>query len=212
MTVLKAVMAPRPPLRGEKNDDDNGGGFREVDVYDLFDSCIPEVTGVYLSGDVDQEFLAAHRDRFDELVRAGLRVVVNGHVQRPFLTGLSRWRRAEYRGPADLALTRVHEHPVWAGVDPAALLYSTPPGRYTPEERTQVGVAGFYGRGYYLDLPEGSTVVHTLGRIAGPIDLVFSLGAGEVLVHAGNDLMSFASEDRGTTALRANLLDWLEGK
>lgn len=206
MTVLKALMAPRPAGGVD------AGRLREIDVYDLFDTCTPEVTGVYLSGDVDQEFLADHHGRFDELVRGGLRVAVNGHVQKPFLTGLTRWRRADYRGPADLALTRVHEHPVWAGVDPAGLLYNTPPGTWTMQERGQVGVAGFYGRGYYLDLPKGTTVVHTLGRIAGPIDLVFPLGAGQVLVHAGNDLLSFASEDRGTGALRDNLLDWLEGK
>lgn len=206
MTALKAVMAARPA----------GGvaaeGLREIDVYDLFSALTPDVTGVYLTGDVDQEFLAAHRERFDDEVRRGLRVAVNGHVQRPFLTGLSRWRRADYRGPADLALTRVTEHPVWEGVPPDALLYSTRPGRYTPEEREQIGVAGFYGRGYYLDLPEGTRVVHTLGRIGGPIDLVYPLGAGEVLVHAGNDLLQFSSDDRGTGALRGNLLDWLEGR
>lgn len=206
MTALKAVMAARPA----------GGvaaeGLREIDVYDLFSALTPDVTGVYLTGDVDQEFLAAHRERFDDEVRRGLRVAVNGHVQRPFLTGLSRWRRADYRGPADLALTRVTEHPVWEGVPPDALLYNTRPGRYTPEEREQIGVAGFYGRGYYLDLPEGTRVVHTLGRIGGPIDLVYPLGAGEVLVHAGNDLLQFSSDDRGTGALRGNLLDWLEGR
>lgn len=206
MTALHAVMAARPAGGVD------AGRLREIDVYELFDAALSDVTGVYLSGDVDQEFLADHRDEFDELVRGGLRVVVNGHVQRPFLTGLTRWRRAEYRGPADLALTRVHDHPVWRGVDPQALLYNTPPGRYTPEERAEVGVAGFYGRGYYLDLPEGARVVHTLGRIAGPIDLVYPLGRGEVLVHAGNDLMQFASPDRGTAALRDNLLDWLEGR
>lgn len=206
MTALKAVMAARPA----------GGvaaeGLREIDVYDLFSALTPDVTGVYLTGDVDQEFLAAHRERFDDEVRRGLRVAVNGHVQRPFLTGLSRWRRADYRGPADLALTRVTEHPVWEGVPPDALLYNTRPGRYTPEEREQIGVAGFYGRGYYLDLPEGTRVVHTLGRIGGPIDLVYPLGAGQVLVHAGNDLLQFSSDDRGTGALRGNLLDWLEGR
>lgn len=206
MTALKAVMAARPA----------GGvaaeGLREIDVYDLFSALTPDVTGVYLTGDVDQEFLAAHRERFDDEVRRGLRVAVNGHVQRPFLTGLSRWRRADYRGPADLALTRVAEHPVWEGVPPDALLYNTRPGRYTPEEREQIGVAGFYGRGYYLDLPEGTRVVHTLGRIGGPIDLVYPLGAGQVLVHAGNDLLQFSSDDRGTGALRGNLLDWLEGR
>lgn len=204
MKVLKAVMAPRPPGGVDV------GRFREIDVYDLFDSCTAEVTGVYLAGDVDQEFLADHRGDLDDLVRAGLRVVVNGHVQKPFLTGLTRWRRADYRGPADLALTRVDEHPVWEGVDPAALLYSTPPGHYRPEERSEVGVAGFYGRGYYLDLPDGATVVHTLGRIDAPIDLVYPLGSGAVLVHAGNDLLSFASDERGTARLRDNLLDWLE--
>lgn len=206
MSVLKAVMAARPTGGAD------AGRLREIDVYDLFDSCTPEVTGVYLTGDVDQEFLAANREEFDELVRGGLRVVVNGHVQRPFLTGLSRWRRAEYRGPADLELTRVTDHPVWRGVDPEALLYNTRPGRYSPEERREIGVAGFYGRGYYLDLPADATVVHTLGRIDAPIDLVFPLGAGQVLVHAGNDLLGFASEDRGTAALRTNLLEWLEAR
>ena len=206
MSVLRAVMAARPPGGVD------AGGLLEIDVYELFDACTPEVTGVYLTGDVDQEFLADRRDEFDALVRGGLRVVVNGHVQRPFLSGLSRWRRADYRGPADLALTRVTEHPVWRGVDPAALLYTTRPGRHSPEERERIGVAGFYGRGYYLDLPEGAEVVHTLGRIAGPVDLVYPLGSGEVLLHAGNDLLQFGSEERGTAVLWSNLLNWLEGR
>ena len=51
-----------------------------------------------------------------------------------------------------------------------------------------------------------------LVAIDAPIDLVFPLGAGQVLVHAGNDLLGFASEDRGTAALRTNLLDWLEAR
>ena len=54
MTVLKAVMAPRD---GELVD-----GFREVDVYDLPGALSDEIGGVYLTGDVDQEFLAEHRD------------------------------------------------------------------------------------------------------------------------------------------------------
>jgi hypothetical protein len=206
MTVLKAVMAPRP------SGGVDSGGFREVDVYDLPGACTDDVSGVYLAGDVDQEFLASRRAELGARVRAGLRLVVNGHVQLPFLDGLTRWRRADYRGAADLALTRVADHPVWKGVDPAALLYNTRPGRYSPAERARIGVAGFYGRGYHLDLPEGATVVHTLGRIGAPIDHVYPLGDGEVLVHAGNDLLQFASADRGTGSLRRNLLAWLEGR
>lgn len=206
MSALMAVMAARPTGGVEVD------GLREIDVYDLFAACTPGITGVYLAGDVDQEFLAYHREQFDTLVRAELRVVVNGHVQRPFLTGLTRWRRAEYRGAADLALTRVTEHLVWRGVPPEALLYNTRPGAFTAEERERIGVAGFYGRGYYLDLPEGAEIVHTLGRIAGPVDFAYRLGAGEIVVHAGNDLLQFSSDDRGTGELRGNLREWLEGR
>ena len=205
MSVLKAMMAPR---QGELVD-----GFHEVDVYDLLGACTPETTGVYLTGDVDQEFLAAHRDELTAYVRDGGRMLVNGHVQRIFLDGLSRWRRLDFRSPADLALNRVCDHSVFSSVDPKALLYNS--GRTGPvpfDELEQIGVAGFYGRGCYLDLPDEARVVHTIGRTAAPIDYEYPIGAGRVLVHGGNDLLQFAGEHRGTAALRTQIVEWLEGR
>ena len=205
MTVLKAVMAPR--------DGTVVDGFSEVDVYDLPTACTAEVTGIYLTWDVDQEFLVEQRDFLNSFVVRGGRVVVNGHVQRVFLDGLTRWRKLEYRGPADLALTRVTEHPVWAGTDPKLFLYNT--GRRGPvpfAELERIGVAGFYGRGCYLDLPDGARVVHTIGRTRAPIDYEYPLGAGRVLVHGGNDLLQFSSADRGTADLRPQIVRWLDAR
>ncbi|MCX0272680.1 hypothetical protein NLM24_18615 [Nocardia zapadnayensis] len=204
MTVLKAVMAP---ARGEY-----AGGFRDIDVYDLPGECTDAVTGLYLTGDVDQEYLAEQRPLLDSFVARGGRIVVNGHVQRLFLDGLTRWRKLEFRNPRDLALTRVTEHPVWAGTDPKAFLYNTGTRGAVPfAELERIGVAGFYGRGCYPGLPEHARVVHTIGRTRAPIDFDYALGAGRVLVHGGNDLLQFATADRGTARLHPQLLRWLEG-
>ncbi|MFI5720746.1 hypothetical protein [Nocardia sp. NPDC051750] len=202
MTVLKAVMA------GGRSPD----GLREIDVYELPAACTGEVTGIYFDGDVDQEFLVEQRPLLDSFVTRGGRVLVNGHVQRLFLDGLTRWRKLEFRNPPDLALTRVSEHPVWAGTDPKSFLYNT--GRSGPvpfAELERIGVAGFYGRGCYLDLPEGARIVHTIGRTAAPIDYDYRLGAGRVLVHGGNDLLQFATAARGTDGMRAQIVRWLAG-
>lgn len=203
MTVLKAVMAAR---NGELVD-----GFRAIDLYDLPEECTGEVTGVYLTGDVDQEYLLEQRPLLDAFVLRGGRVVVNGHVQRLFLEGLTTWRKLEFRDPSDLALTRVTDHPVWAGTDPRSFLYNTGTRGPVPfAVLEQIGVTGFYGRGCYLDLPAGAQVVHTIGRTRAPIDYDYPLGAGRVLVHGGNDLWQFATADRGTDRLRIQLLRWLE--
>ncbi|MFF2021954.1 hypothetical protein ACFVW2_09115 [Streptomyces sp. NPDC058171] len=103
-------------------------------------------------------------------------------------------------------------HPVWAGVDFDELLYRTGvPGTPTGEELARVGVAGFYGRGYHGALPEDATVINGIGPYRLPIDIGYPLGAGAVLAHAGNDLLSFSDHDRTTRHLGARLLDWLEG-
>ncbi|WP_405166077.1 hypothetical protein OG203_13950 [Nocardia sp. NBC_01499] len=201
MTVLRVVMEPGVA---------ESQGWRRIDVYDLPATDITTVTGLYLAADIDQEFLFEHREWLGRFVFEGGRVVVNGHVQRVFLDGLTRWRKLDFRKPADLVVTRVSEHPVFAGIDPRVLLYSTgTPGRLSLEELERIGVAGFYGRGYYLDLPDGAQVIHTIGPTACPIDYVYPLGAGQVLVHGGNDLLQFASDDRGTSFLTGQVLSWL---
>ncbi|WP_251141908.1 hypothetical protein, partial [Streptomyces sp. McG6] len=184
-------------------------------VYDLTEELLlgGTVKGLTISGNADQIHLQRQAPLLEEFVRRGGRVLVNGHIVRPFLPGLTPWRALDHRGPADLVITPVTPHPVFEGVDPAELLYRTGvPGTPTGEELTRVGVAGFYGRGYQTHLPEGATVLNGIGPHALPVDVVHPLGRGQVMVHAGNDLLSFCDPDRSTRHRfgNATLADFLD--
>ncbi|WP_308798982.1 hypothetical protein [Streptomyces sp. UH6] len=191
--------------------------YATVDLYDLFaageDLLLGgEVKGLMFSLNCDQVFLERRAPMLERFVRSGGRVLVNGHVVRPFLPGLAPWRAVDHHGPSDLRVTPVTPHPVWEGVDFHELLYRTGvPGTPTGEELTRVGVAGFYGRGHHAWVPEGGTVVNGIGPYRLPLDIVYPLGDGQVMAHAGNDLHGFSDADRSTRTLGPRLLAWLEG-
>ncbi|MFE7622900.1 hypothetical protein [Streptomyces sp. NPDC057509] len=184
-----------------------------VDVYALSEDLLDgTVKGLTITGNIDQIHLERKGALLEEFVRRGGRVLVNGHVVRPFLPGLTPWRALDHRGPKDLRITPVTPHPVFEGIDHTELLFRTGvPGTPTGEELARVGVAGFYGRGYYSHLPEGATVINGIGPQALPIDVVHPLGDGQVMLHGGNDLISFADPDRSTRFLGKRLHAWLEG-
>ncbi|MER5491730.1 hypothetical protein [Streptomyces sp. NPDC002490] len=205
--VLKATMGPPATDRTVP-----GRPVPTFDLYDLSAARLDGCRGLILSLNCDQVFLGTRTELLADWVRAGGRLLVNGHVHRPFLPGLPAWRRLDHRGPRDLRISPVTPHPVWEGVDFDELLYRTGvPGTPTGAELVRVGVAGFYGRGYHGALPEGGTVVNGIGPHRLPVDIGYPLGAGEVLAHAGNDLLSFTDRDRTTRHLGPRLLDWLEG-
>lgn len=191
--------------------------IQDVDVYDLPDLDLVQIPGIIIAGNVDQLFLSEHRELLSNWVRRGGRILINGHVQRPLLDGLGTWRRLEFRGPKDLALSTVTKHPVWAGVDLRRLQFTLGGGRApteglaTVEQLAAEGIAGFYGRGYLLPLPENARCINGLGPLNAPVDVEYPLGQGMVLVHCGNDLEGFASPERGSTHLRTQLHAWLTG-
>ncbi|MEU7019335.1 hypothetical protein ABZ990_01565 [Streptomyces sp. NPDC046203] len=185
-----------------------------LDVYDLSERLLlsGEIKGLALSNNLDQIFLERQAPLLETFVREGGRIQVNGHVVRPFLLGLSPWRALDYHGPSDLRITPVTPHPVFEGIDPLELLYRTGvPGTPTGEELARLGVAGFYGRGYHSRVPEDGTVLNGIGPHALPIDVLYPLGKGLVMAHAGNDLSMFSDPDRSTRTLGPRLHAWLEG-
>lgn len=210
--VLHVSPAPAPP--GAPQGPLSGAtGMESVDIYALGNEDLGDVTGIVLSGMCDQRHLGTLRDRLEVFVRDGGRILINGHVIEPFLPGLPRWRLLPYGGPEDLGIERAAPHPVWDGVDLREVLFRAgTPGPHSLETLARIGVAGFYGRGYAVDLPDGATVINTIGQLRAPIDYVFPLGAGEVLVHSGLDLGVFAMTPGTTlTAIGPNLLNWLGG-
>ncbi|PHP51978.1 hypothetical protein [Actinomyces ruminis] len=188
-------------------------GFHPLDPYDLDVGALKHAPGVLISGMCDQRHLARHREHFDAFLRTGGRMLVNGHVVEAWVTGLPKWRLLEYHGPRDLGITSLSAHPVWDGIDVEELLYRSGPHiPRTREALTRFGVAGFYGRGYLMELPEGSTIINGLGPLRAPIDVEIPVGDGLVVVHAGLDLAIFAHTP-GTTLTRFtdNIRNWLGG-
>lgn len=171
------------------------------------------MNGLFVSLNCDQIHLEARREQLERFVHQGGRMLVNGHVMRRFLSGLPIWRRWPYRNPRDLAITMVNAHPIWHGVDPADLLFRTGvPGEHTFEELERIGVAGFYGRGFYDPLPEGGRIINGLGPYRVPIDVAIPMGEGEVVLHAGLDLTGFNRAGTSTAHLTENIVSWLEGR
>lgn len=185
-----------------------------VDVYDLDHvgarNRVLGGNGLIIAGGADHILLGKHREALTAFVRRGGRVLVNGHITIPFIDGLARWSLLDYRNPSDLALYRVQQHPVWEGVDHADLLFRTGvPGEHSYEELQDIGVAGFYGRGYHSQLPEGATVLTGIGPLCLPLDYSYAVGQGEVLVHGGWNLEGASEYSNSSRNLGPNLVSWL---
>jgi hypothetical protein len=172
------------------------GLVADLDLYRLPDADLAGGRALLLGPHVDQLFLAAHGRVLDGFLRLGGRLVVCAQVVRPFAPGLPLFVPVRYRGVPDLTVHRLADHPVWRGVRTHDLTFRR-------------GVAGFYGRGYYPGLPTGALVVHGLGTPPLPLDAVYPVGAGEVLLHGGNDLWGYAGEDTSAARMAPQLVDWL---
>jgi len=134
------------------------------------------------------------------MLDAGGRLVFCGHVLRPFVYGLEHFIPLADKRRADYVLTRLAEHPVFAGIDAKTL-------------EANRGVAGFYGRGHNPP-PPGATVLNGLGPDLAPVDWVWHRSAGGVLlVHSGNDLWGVGDDPAVKTLIAERLVSWcLEGR
>jgi len=160
-----------------------------LDQYALDAAPLEGCAGLLIGMHSDQRFLAAHAGRLERYLRQGGSMVVNGHVAYPFLPGASSFQPVPGGHPRDLEVHRERAHPIWAGVSAHDLTFRR-------------GVAGFYGRGWHRP-PEGALVIHSLGQERWPLDIIWRVGAGRVLLHGGNDLWQFGD------GIAPRLLAWL---
>jgi hypothetical protein len=157
------------------------------------------VKGLLTTTHLDQIGLLDHLPEIERLLGRGGRWFFNGHVMRPFVPGLRNFVPLDKPRRADLALTRLAEHPIFAGIDQKSL-----------EENR--GVAGFYGRGHN-PLPPGGLAVTGIGPRTLPIDWDWAtpLG-GRFFSHAGNDLVGMGGSAGHGPLLAERILHWLEGR
>jgi len=145
----------------------------------------------------DQRWLQRHRRVLEAFLGRGGRLVVSGQIAHPFLEPL-----APFEPIAPMKVERLDVrieppvHPLFEGV--------------AAEDLTRRrGVVGFYGRGGH-PLPAGGRLLASLdhGRVA--LDWLLPWpGGGALLVHAGNDLWSYADDESSAARLAPQLVRWL---
>lgn len=191
----------------------HNGRVHAIDVHDLDEADLDRFTGVLVDGGCDQRYLASRGRRLSAWVRAGGRVVANGHPVVRWIDGLPAHRTLDFHTLSDLWLSAMGEHPIWAGIDRKDLLLRTGvPGEHSFEDLQEVGVAGFYAHAYLVDLPDGAVTVTGIGPGRLPVDIAYPLGDGEIVLHIGNDLSGFATPGTTTAGLEQRVLEYLEGR
>lgn len=166
--------------------------------WDVTPARITAAGGVILTMHLDQIRAEGWAGAFDALLAGGGRIFLNGHMARPFLSGLAPFVLSG-RSRADLHQTVLAPHPVFDGID-----------RELFQRRR--GVAGFYGRGHNPP-PPGAVALTGIGRTQAPLDWVWHAPTGgAIFSHAGNDLWTNTEEDGANERLALNVLDWVTGK
>ena len=166
---------------------------------ELTDSHIDVARGIITTTHLDQIGWLKHMPVVMRLLDRGGSWFFNGHMLRRFLPGLDLFRPLEQPKRADLAMERLTEHPIFAGIEQKSL-----------EENK--GVAGFYGRGHN-PLPAGGVAVNGIGPGRLPIDWEWRRPeGGRVFSHAGNDLGGMGGEAGHGALLTSRIIAWANGE
>ena len=175
------------------------GRLRVVRDRALSEAHFAAASGLITTTHLDQVGFMDHAEALTALLDRGGRWFFNGHMLRRFLPGLEIYVALEKPRRADYTLTRLHDHPIFSGIEQKSL-----------EENR--GVAGFYGRGYN-PLPAGGVAINGIGPGRLPIDWEWAReGGGRIFSHAGNDLGGMGG-DSGTGALiTERIIAWCAGE
>lgn len=203
--ILHLVQRPTDP-----GDDTARVAMR--DVYDLDEVDLSAFRGVAVSSACDQRHLAERSERLSDWVRGGGLLLAQGHPIRRYVDGMPQHRKLDFHSTRDLWLEAVGPHPIWDGVDRRDLLFNTGvPGVHSFDRLKEIGVAGFYAHAYLVDLPDDATVITGIGPGRLPVDASYPLGAGEVVVHLGGDLLNHTRPGTSAVDLGERAHAFLEG-
>jgi hypothetical protein len=174
------------------------GKLRKVRQGELTAAHFAGASGLITTMYLDQIGFMQHATSIEALLARGGRWIFNGHLLRSILPGLGVYVPLPAPRRADFALTRLAEHPIFAGIDQKALELNR-------------GVAGFYGRGHN-PLPQGAAAINGLGPHRLPIDWGWARpGGGHIFSHAGNDFWHNGDDEAIQQVLVDRAVAWTGG-
>ncbi|MCS6932474.1 MAG: hypothetical protein NZM27_09720 [Acetobacteraceae bacterium] len=172
------------------------GLLRALPEGSLDDAALGPACGLIVTMHADQIALAERAALLDGFLARGGRILVNGHLLRPFVAGVSGFIPSGAGRLPDLALSPLAPHALFDGI---------------PREAFQArrGVAGFYGRGH-VPPPAGARPITGIGSDCAPLDWEWRHpGGGLLFCHAGNDLWTTLDDASLTARLARNICGWL---
>jgi len=175
------------------------GQLRRVRQRDLTAAHFAEASGLITTMYLDQVGFLQHAASLQALLGRGGRWIFSGHMLRPPIPSLGIYVPLPDPRRVDFALTRLYEHPIFAGIDQKAL-------------EVNRGVAGFYGRGHN-PMPHGATAINGLGPQHLPIDWDWARpDGGHIFSHAGNDFWGNGDDAILHQVLADRAVAWAAGE
>lgn len=194
MQVIWVNSGHEPPPQAVINDP----RLRVVQQAALTGDDLRGASGLITGMLLDQNAFLTLSPALEAFLDAGGRWVFNGHMLRPFVQGLQKFRPMDHPKRADFTLHQPRLHPVFAQIPLEKL-------------ETNKGVAGFYGRGEN-PMPEGAQALTLIAQGRMGVDwLWIRPQGGRIFSHAGNDLHECGREWGWDAVLLARLLDWAAG-
>ncbi|MFT4921657.1 MAG: hypothetical protein ACI8XM_000861 [Haloarculaceae archaeon] len=172
--------------------------LNRIDMYDLPGTQLSAYAGLVVSSQADQELLYRNRHQVRDYLDAGGVVAFSGHLSRRWLPGAACFEPKDIDSHADYEVVEATPHPVFESVSMADLTY-------------QRGVAGFFARGHNPPPAHATTLL----RLADGEPVVYldtESTAGTILVHSGNDLISFGRRSSSAARVPEQLLDWMRSQ
>jgi hypothetical protein len=166
---------------------------------DLTPGHFDRATGLITTSHLDQIGFMDRSESVQKLLARGKNWFFNGHILREMIPGLENYIPIVRARRADLVLTRLHDHPIFEGIDQQSF-----------EENK--GVAGFYGRGHN-PLPAGAVAINGIGPDKLPVDWEWSLpGGGRMFSHAGNDIGGMGGPNKTHELVAPRIIAWTLGE
>lgn len=150
-----------------------------IDEYELDTTDLSDYNVLLITYFVDQEYLYKHKHIIENFLNEGKVVLFCGHLFRQWLPGASLFMPKKLNSYQDYFVNTIPGAPLFDGVEIEDMVCNK-------------GVAGFFARGYY-HAPENAEICLTFtdGKVISYIDRHTTKGT--IIVHAGQNLLSYAS-------------------